>query len=358
MAINKKIIISAGGTGGHIFPATALQEELQKQGYEIFFFTDDRFKNYHINCKKHVIFSGSPALNAKGLKGFSKMLMGIYQSIFLLIKIRPAIVIGFGGYPSFPPLFAAKLLGIKTILHEQNSIIGKVNDLMSKFTSKLAIGFANTKHNAPYDKVVYTGNPIRKEFNNHKIEFIKNDNEFNIVVIGGSQGASIFAQIIPQALNMLSSDLQKQIHITQQCKNGEEEDLITKYANMNIKHEISPFFTDIDVKMNKAHLIICRAGASTISEILATKRPAIIVPLPTSAANHQLYNAKFLADNEACILLEQKNFISLNLASKIEYYIKNPEKLLLLHKNLITLHQNNKPVHQLADIVKEVINDR
>lgn len=292
MIQNKRILLAAGGTGGHVFPAIALGQFLQEKGFEVEFATDARgakyFANYSLSYK--ILHSASP----NGLKSIAKLAFGFIQT--LLLVRRFGCVIGFGGYPSFAPILAAKIWRKKTILHEQNAVLGKVNRVLQKFADHVATSFERTKF---ADHATYVGSFVRGGFALKPMPAY--DGKLNLLIIGGSQGAKIFTQIFPRALAGLD------VNITHQVPEAELEAAKSAYAAAGLEADLRPFFTDIKQRIEAAHLVVSRAGSSSIFELVAIGRPAIFVPLPSAADNHQFENARELAEQNASWLVPEND---------------------------------------------------
>ncbi len=339
---NKCIFISAGGTGGHVFPATSLAKVLQEQGYKIVFITDKRQESFvSLNCDVEII----DVVSLSG--GLIKKIRGLYYLVRSMLQLKkifsrynPDLVVTFGGYTSFPTLLMAKIKDIKIILHEQNSVLGKVNRIMAEVANKVALGFEETlKIEEKYkDKLVYVGNPVRPEIKNFcNIAFPENDLEFNILVIGGSQGAKIFSRIIPKAMLMLSLEDKKIVNIVQQCRKEDVEQVKKTYLRINVKAEVSSFFDNMGERFAKAHLVISRAGASTIAELTVVGRAALLVPYKIASDNHQLYNARFLGSKNAAFIIEEDNFDPEILFKYVSNFIKNKDSLKIMAQNAAKL---------------------
>ncbi|MFN7038528.1 MAG: undecaprenyldiphospho-muramoylpentapeptide beta-N-acetylglucosaminyltransferase [Alphaproteobacteria bacterium] len=357
------LILAAGGTGGHIFPAQALAEELAKKNYTPILITDKRYLRYASqsqNPKKEFITAGTPyARGAKKLLSLSLILGGVIKSIFLLKKYKPKAVIGFGGYPAFPTLYAAKLLKIPIIIHEQNSALGRVNKYFIKIAKAIAISFEPTAglNDVEKEKVILTGNPVRKAI----LAISKNPypeitDRLNILVIGGSQGASIFSEVVPNALASLPQEMQTKIKITQQCIVEDIEKVRSIYQKTDLDVELAAFFNDMHLKLKEAHLVISRSGASTISELQVAARPAIIVPIPYSFDNHQMHNARSFVANETGWIIPQDNFTPQKLAEKIKTFVLDPQ---ILKESAKKFKANEiLAVESLLNVIENVINDK
>ena len=356
----KIVILSAGGSGGHIFPAEAVAEVLIDLGMRVILITDSRFANFKTGALSGVeiktIKTGTTVGSLpKKFLGILSLALGIIQARFLLAKLKPNCVVGFGGYPSFPTIFSASSLAIPTIIHEQNSVLGRANRLLAGKVNVIATSFVGTRLIAKKDhkKIMLIGNPVRASIQEvAKIPYqqIAPDGVINILVTGGSQGASIFSEVVPQAVALLQSDIQSRLHIIQQCRQADVEKTRTLYDNIKVNAEIAAFFTDIPEKLARSHLVIARAGASTIFELAIAGRPAILVPLPTSMDNHQYHNATAFADVGGGWLISQDDFTAQSLAKQLEELINTPDILKKSAENARKLATDNS-AEKLANAI-------
>ena len=329
------IILTAGGTGGHVYPADALAEELSKRGYRVELVTDSRGKNNYKgqlgNIPNHAVLAGG-LVGKDGLTkimNLGKTCLGILQSCLLLYRKKPICVVGFGGYASFPCAMASILLGTDLVIHEQNSVMSRTNRFFSKYASLVAQSFPKVKHTPDTAKTLLTGMPVRKsivEIRNQPRPSI-NEGKFQILILGGSQGAKIFSYILPTAIQKLDKKIQEQLTIYQQCRKEDEDDLKAIYKSSPAKVIVSPFFNNMPELYQQSHLIISRAGASSISEISVVGIPSILIPLPTAADNHQSGNAQFLKQSGGSIVMEQTDFTADNLSNILEEILNHPERL-------------------------------
>ncbi len=305
---NNTILLSAGGTGGHLFPAEALAVEFISRDNKVIFATDARGEKFYNksslkndkNVKMHVLPSATWGSGIIGkLSAMITMALGIIKAMILLKKNKVNAVVGFGGYPSFPAVYAAQILGVPTILHEQNAILGKANIRLAIKANHIAVPLPNTKGVEKYkDKTTVTGNPVRGDIlNKHKASpvALTENGEFNIFIMGGSQGAKIFGDIIPQALELLPQHLQKRINLNMQCRAEQIEEVKTKLDAIGISVNIRSFFTDVADRLEQCHLFIGRSGASTVADVTVIGRPAIFVPMQ-HADQQQKLNADVIAD--------------------------------------------------------------
>ena len=336
--------LACGGTGGHITPALALIKDFKNFNLNPYFLTDVRGTHILKSYSYSVILSGSPS--TKGIKriiNLLKIIIGIFQSIYFLYKNNISLVIGFGGYSSVPIIVAAKLLRIPSIIHEQNKIIGKANKFCSNFCNKIALSFDLKTKTSKSNKYVVTGNPVLKSFEkvgNKKFNPISKQ-RITILVIGGSQGTKIFSEIIPKVIQQLPKKFRDKIFVYQQCRDEDQDKVISFYKQKNIKFEVKTFFSEIYNIFDKADLIISRSGGSTVSEISAAGRPSILIPFPFSAEDHQKENALEFQKNNACVLLEQKDLNEKILLDKLILFLSNKKLLSEIAKNAKSLYKKN-----------------
>jgi UDP-N-acetylglucosamine--N-acetylmuramyl-(pentapeptide) pyrophosphoryl-undecaprenol N-acetylglucosamine transferase len=321
------IVLATGGTGGHIFPAQALAETLLARGYRLALITDRRGDAYNGPFKKierHAIQAAG--ISGRGLAAklgaVGRLAVGFFQARRLLRELAPDVVVGFGGYATVPTLFAAARLGIKTAIHEQNAVLGRANRFLAPRATRVATAFKTTAflRNADRGKAVWTGNPVRPEIvavRDTPYPPLGPDQPISLLVTGGSQGATIFSDVVPAALARLPDDLRPRVRVTQQCR---QEDLVrvrTQYAEAGIEAELSPFFDDIPQRLAAAHLLICRAGASTMAELTTAGRPAILVPYPHAIDDHQTANAARLCDAGGAWMMPDADFTSRALTARL-----------------------------------------
>ncbi len=360
---NKLIILTAGGTGGHVYPAEALAQELAERGYRLMLVTDKRGQNnYHGKLgeiENRAVLSG--AFVGKGklfkIKSLIKVSIGIFQSMWIIIRNRPSCIVGFGGYASFPCSVAAILLGKKLILHEQNSVMSRTNRLLSKYATVIATSFAKTKYAPSGTRTSRTGMPVRANISNlfkQSYNPSTGTDIFNLLVFGGSQGAKVFGDVIPEAIKMLDTATQKRLHITQQCRADDIDNIQKAYSTTVCKCNISNFFNNMSELYSTGHLIISRAGASSVSEIAAAGIPSILIPLPTAADDHQTSNATEFKDNQGGLVIAQKEFTAQHLCSILLHLINAPDELLKMSENTkkFAITDADK---RLADLVEKVV---
>ena len=338
----KQILITAGGTGGHMFPAEALAQDLVGRGFRVALATDARGKKYEPfagGIPVHVLSSGGvkAGLMSK-VKTAMALGLGTMQAKKLIDKLKPAVVVGFGGYPSFPAMYAAQKKSIPTILHEQNAVLGKANAYLAPKTDRIALAWKTVEGMDESDAVrsVVTGNPVRPEIAelyNKPYPAIEQDGPLRIFIIGGSMGAGVFSEILPAALEKLSDEHKKRLDIVQQCREEDIETVREAYAKSGIKAELATFFEDVADKLEHCHLVIARSGASTVSEVTTAGRPAIFVPYPHHADQQQKRNADVVADAGGAWVMTQNGFTAEAVLARIETFLQNPEALFMAAEN-------------------------
>jgi UDP-N-acetylglucosamine--N-acetylmuramyl-(pentapeptide) pyrophosphoryl-undecaprenol N-acetylglucosamine transferase len=333
----KPVVIAAGGTGGHFFPAEALAAELLARGERVVLLTDARSGGLtspvFARTERHVISGAGLAGRGftRAVQGGLALLRGVGEARRLLRQLKPAAVVAFGGYPAVPPVLAAATMvwdRPRVILHEQNAVLGRANKLLARFADVLALSFANTRLVPRGVKTRVLGNPVRQPIVALYGEGYHAPEEgIELLVLGGSLGAKLFGTLIPEALARLPEALRHRLHVTQQCRVEEIETARQVYKLAGIAAELSPFFTDVAALLAKAHLIIARAGASTVAEIAVAGRPAVFIPLPTAIDDHQRANADALAAAGGAWRLDQAGLTPEILAEKIETLLMDPDSL-------------------------------
>jgi len=363
---NKKIILTAGGTGGHLYGALSLTEELKINGYEVFLFTDKRVETLlrDFDLSRIRIIPSGTFTNARLIKWpviSFKILIGLIYSLFYTLRISPKLVIGFGGYPTIPTIFAAKLLNIKIIIHEQNKIIGRANKLMLNLCDRLTVGHLKVKgiKKKYNDKIFYTGNPIRPEIYKYKKDYKTHhqDGFLNLLIFGGSQGASFFSDIIPDSINKLDNKKKSLLRVFHQVRNNEFERVKKCYHSMNVKSEVKTFFYNLPELLNNSHLLISRSGASTVAEVAATKTPAIFIPFHHSIDDDQRLNTIELEKIGQVIVKNEKKLDSNQLYKVIDELIEKPEILEKMAKANKEIVANNSS-EKIRSIIDDLLSNR
>lgn len=350
----KKILLVCGGTGGHIFPAVALADEMKNQSIAYGFSTDPRGLEF-LNKTEHKIDMIS------NIKRFSHIWGKIVYPLsmgFELLKClihltlnRPAAVIGFGGYPSVPCVLAAQILRIPTIIHEGNALLGKANRFLAKYAKTVCLSFKDTKHALKWvHKSKYTGMPIRssvlelEHFNKQAQEKI------NIVVVGGSQGAKIFGEVIPKAIALLDKKMQSQLHIFHQARKNQIDEITEFYKTLQCSAVVLPFLNPIADYYKKADLVISRSGASTVAELCVAKLPALLIPFAASEEGDQTVNAHQLSINDAAWVFPEYEVTPDKIMHILQTIIERPD---ILNEKQEKLHQLAKPL-ATQEVLQEI----
>jgi UDP-N-acetylglucosamine--N-acetylmuramyl-(pentapeptide) pyrophosphoryl-undecaprenol N-acetylglucosamine transferase len=336
-ASSPRILLAAGGTGGHLFPAEALAVELVKSGIEIHLATDQRGMAYggaFPAKERHAIRAATPS--GKSPVAMAKALLslgiGFFQSLRLVHRLKPDAVVGFGGYPSVPPVLAAWLMGIPTLVHEQNGVLGRANRFLAPRAKIVGTGFADVKDVSPsfHDRIHLVGNPVRPvvlEAARQPYHPIVSDGPIHLLVTGGSQGARVMSEVVPKALGLLPPVLKARLAIVHQARGNDLATAEQLYTEAGIKADIRAFFDDLPQRIADAHLVIGRAGASTVAELAVIGRPSILVPLPGSLDQDQAANADSLARIGAAKVLRQRDFTPEALATLLERLFTHPSEL-------------------------------
>ena len=330
-------MLAAGGTGGHLFPAFALAEELGRRGIAVDLITDMRGDRYgtgfparKIHQVPSATLGGRDPLSAA--KTAFTLARGVKAAIGVMATVKPSVVVGFGGYPTFPPLIAARMKGVPTMLHEQNAVLGRANRMLGKRVSAIATSFEKTKLlDGPMQaKARYTGNPVRDIVRKAAVTpypAVTITSEFRLLVFGGSQGARFFSEAMPPAIALLPAEVRARLVVTQQCRPEDIDAARAAYAQSGVRAELQPFFMNLPEIMAASHLVIGRAGASSVAELTVIGWPAILVPLPHAVDNDQLNNAIRLAEAGAAVCLEQKDATPERLSKDIFNCIADPGAL-------------------------------
>ncbi len=311
------ILLAAGGTGGHLFPAEALSRALGARGYAVELFTDERAQKYRSAFPAraiHIVSSASPRNAGAAARAAAalSLALGTLQALRLIRRIRPLALVGFGGYPSVPPVLAASLLKVPTVLHEGNAVVGKANLFLAPRVDAIAKGFATLDGIGPAiaAKAYLTGDPVRPMvIEAAKIPFPDfADGRLRLLVTGGSQGARIMSDVVPAAIERLPEGARSNLVIVQQARGEDEARVRDAYQRLGVMADVKSFFSDLPQRIAAAHLVIGRAGASTVSELGVIGRPAILVPLPHALDQDQAANARQFAATGAGELIDQSAF--------------------------------------------------
>lgn len=360
--IESPIMLAAGGTGGHMFPAEALAQELRARGRAVALITDARGAAFAASFGRidvHIVSAQNPtgSLLTK-IRAGAMLAAGTLQAVRILRQQPPALVMGFGGYPALPAMAAALWLGMPAALHEQNAVLGRVNRLLAHRVSGIAASVEGLRGLRVIDqvKVTVTGNPVRADIaacHARSYAAPEEDAPFNLVVFGGSQGARILSEVVPAAIAMLPPGVSARLRIVQQCRAADIEQARRAYARTSVQVELTEFIRDMPVKLSAAHLVIARSGATTVSELTAAGAPSILVPYPHHADQQQLANAKALADAGAAWIMPEAELTAAVLAKRLQNLLRRPEQLT---EAAAAARKLGKPeaVKALADMVERL----
>lgn len=357
------IMLTAGGTGGHIYPADALADELIKRGFRVALVTDkrgkDNYKGKLGEIPNYAVYAGGVVGKSFifKIKSLFKVGIGSLQALFILLKQKPVCVVGFGGYASFPCCVAAILTGTDLVIHEQNSVMSRTNRFLSKYADLIAQSFDNAKYTPAGAKTVLTGMPIRSSIvavAGDTYPSLNDDEKMQILVLGGSQGAKIFGQVVPEVVKSFDEKHQKRIRIVQQCRQVDLEEVKKAYEGTRCEVITSHFFENMPELYRHSHLVISRSGASSVSEIAVVGVPSILVPLPTAADDHQTGNAALLGDAKGAIVIKQKDFTSEKISRIILDLLNDYECLEIMSRNAQKVGINNA-AERFADAIENEI---
>ena len=335
------IVIAAGGTGGHMFPAQALAEVMLARGWRVTLSTDDRGARYAGGFPSQVtIHQVASATFARG-GALAKMAVplriaaGIAEAVTRFISDRPTVVAGFGGYPSIPALAAAWILRIPRMIHEQNGVLGRVNRRFASHVNQVACGTWPTALPASVD-ATHTGNPVRAQILDYAgAPYDPPGEAIRILVIGGSQGARILSDVVPAAIAMLGSGMTERMQVTHQARPEDHDRVAEAYATAGIDAEVAPFFADIARRIADAQLVISRSGASSVADISVIGRPSILIPFAAATGDHQTANARGLVDADAAILIPESALDPASLSEQITTILSVPGAALAMRDNAL-----------------------
>lgn len=337
MKAGRLIALAAGGTGGHMFPAEALAQELKRRGYRVLLVTDARGDRYAANFpadEKFLIPAASPSVGGPVAKAAAALTLAraLMKTFSEFRRLKPAAVVGFGGYPSFPAMRAAAMLKIPHGVHEQNGVLGRANRMSIGAAAFLAHGFPvlDKKPDHARAAVVEVGNPVRDAViavSGAPFDAPGASDVIRLLVFGGSQGAALFSTVVPAAIASLPESLRRRIAVVQQAREAETEAVAGVYRAAIVNAELAPFFKDLPARIAASHLVIARAGASTITELSAIGRPSILVPLGIAMDDHQTGNARALSEAGGATLIAEKDFTAETLARALESVLAEPGRL-------------------------------
>ena len=336
MSKKRQFVLAAGGTGGHMVPAAALAAELIKRGHYVALISDERgvrFPGLFEGIQTHILPAGRLSGGPIGyIKAASAMLKGRAMAIELYKSFRPDAVIGFGGYPALPALLAAFNQGIPTAVHEQNAVLGRVNRLVANKVDAIATSYEDIARLAPKlrAKTHLVGNPVRDAvlaLRSKPYPLLEEDSIFRVLVTGGSQGASVLSQVVPDGLSLLPVAFRRRLQVTHQARIEDIDACRAKYAELSIAADLATYLPDLPEQLAWAHLVIARAGASTLAELTCAGRPAILVPLPSATDDHQTANAREMTQAGGARTIDQRNFTPVELAKQMQRLGLDPAAL-------------------------------
>jgi UDP-N-acetylglucosamine--N-acetylmuramyl-(pentapeptide) pyrophosphoryl-undecaprenol N-acetylglucosamine transferase len=360
------VVVAAGGSGGHLFPAAALAHALATRGFEVHLVTDERAAKFGGDFHAHAIHKvaaatpSSGALFSRALAIFT-LIQGTVTARRLVKRINPRALIGFGGYPTVPPVLAATRLGVPTLLHEGNAVIGRANRFLASRVDAIAQGFEvlGGLPGTLAAKTHLTGNPVRPMvIDARRMSYPdSSDGKLRILVTGGSQGARIFSDIVPAAIELMPEGSRQKLLIVHQARVEDEERVRDTYWRLGVDAEVRPFFFDLPMRIAQAHLVIARAGASTVSELAVIGRPAILVPLPHALDQDQAANAKQFAATGAAIVVAQSAFSPQWLVTALVEALGNAASLA---RRAAAARRAGIPdaTERLADLVQSLMSDK
>ncbi len=332
----QSIVIATGGTGGHFFPAEALAAELVTRGHRVALMTDARSGGLSSGIfagREQYVLSGAGIAGrgmVRGTKAVMSLAVGIAQARGILARIGAASIVGFGGYPSVAPVLASRLILRRpsVILHEQNAVLGRANRFLAARADVLALSFASTELVPGKVPTAVIGNPVRPAIGElAQASYTAPSDRIRLLVLGGSLGARVFSDVVPAALKSLPEGLRSRVTVIQQCRAEDWVRVRDAYAEFGMEAELSPFFPNVAGRLAAAHLVIARAGASTLAELAVAGRPAILVPLPGAIDDHQSANARALAAAGGAWVMPQPQFDPVSLAQRLSGLLTDPAAL-------------------------------
>lgn len=362
------IVIATGGTGGHVFPAQALAGELTARGRRLVLVTDSRGDAYQGplgNLETHTISAAGVSGKNIGqrVRALLKLARGFFQARALLRELQPAAAIGFGGYPSVPTMMAATgIRGLRTAIHEQNAVLGRANRLLAHRVDRIALSFEHTSGLESEDagKSEWTGNPVREEIaalTNRDYAPPSPDGQFRILVLGGSQGARVLGDVVPDAIISLPDAMRRRVVVDQQVRGEQLAEVQQKYQQAGIQADVRSFFDTMPERLAKAHLMIGRAGASTMAELTTVGLPAILIPYQFAVDDHQAANAARLCDAAGAWMIPQPDLSVNALSARLRQLLESPA---VLESASAASARIGMPeaTRRLADLVEAMVDER
>ncbi|MEO1422005.1 MAG: UDP-N-acetylglucosamine--N-acetylmuramyl-(pentapeptide) pyrophosphoryl-undecaprenol N-acetylglucosamine transferase [Pseudomonadota bacterium] len=360
MAEAPLLVIAAGGTGGHMFPAQALAEEMLERGWRVHLSTDPRGARYADGFPDEVtrkVYSSSTFGRGGAVdKAMApvKILTGSLSASLSVLRDRPACVVGFGGYPAIPAMTSAVLFGVPRLIHEQNGVLGRVNALFARRVVRVACAVWPTE--LPSGVVAeHVGNPVREAIlARHGLPYeIDREGPLHLLVIGGSQGARILSEVVPSAIEALPFDLRDRLSVSHQARDADVGRVTGAYEEMGVAAEVEPFFHDVPSRLSRAHLVISRSGASSVADIAVIGRPSILIPYAAAAQDHQTANARGLTECGAALAVAESELTSAGLSSHIAAILSDPNRARSMAEAALAQARPNA-ARDLADLVIEI----
>lgn len=364
------IVIVAGGTGGHFFPAEALASEFSARGRRIVLLCDARsagLRSAVFAGHERFVIAGAGIAGRgvlRGVAAVAALARGVVQARGILARLDAGAVVAFGGYPSVAPVLAARLLGRRSrggrapvILHEQNAVLGRANRFLARHATALALSFAATERVPEVAATVLTGNPVRPAVAALAgLEYVPPTDTVRLLVLGGSLGARVFSDVVPNAVALLPAALLARLSIVQQCRAEDLDRVRAAYARWGVAAELAAFFPDVADKLAAAHLVISRAGASSVAELAVAGRPAILVPLPGAIDDHQSANARALVAARGASAIAQRDFSPALLAEQLALLLDEPDMLAHAARAARSVARADATV-RLADLVESLVRE-
>jgi UDP-N-acetylglucosamine--N-acetylmuramyl-(pentapeptide) pyrophosphoryl-undecaprenol N-acetylglucosamine transferase len=349
------VVIAAGGTGGHMFPALAVVDALRRRGCQVALITDRRGARYAVSEPRlRVIDAASPSGGMRAHLSFLVALSrGLAASLRILRELRPSAAAAFGGYACVPTALACSMMRVPLLVHEQNAVLGRANRLLARIARALALSFSGTEHipqRAP--RQLLTGNPVRPGFALSGADPAAGD-RFRVLVLGGSQGARVFSELVPAAVALLPAALRSRLDLAQQCRPEDLEGVRGAYDGLGFAAELASFFEDVPERLAAADLVIARSGASTVAELLASGRPSLLVPYPYAADDHQTANARALEREGAALMLPQSKLTADRLAATLEKLMTHRDHRMAMQERARSLARLDA-ADRLADAIVEI----
>lgn len=355
----KIALLSAGGTGGHLFPAQALGKELMSRGWEVHLATDTRASHFldgFEGIDVHEIRSATPSVRSplKALKAIASLARGTFAASKLIRRIKPSVFVGFGGYPTTPPGVAAAIAKVPVVLHEANATPGRANRFLARFAS----AYARSLPGPAFGRKAVdaeTGNPVRQAVLDARRPYapLLATEQLRLLVFGGSQGAQVFSQLLPDALALLSSNDRSRIALTLQVRVDDRAICETRLNELGVSADLAPFFSDLPERIASTHFVVARAGASTVSELAVLGRPALLVPYPYALDHDQAANAEVLANAGGAQVVVQAELTPEALAARLSKLLNNPDQLSSMASAAAAIGRPDATQH-LADLVVKI----